>query len=371
MGECPINPTIRLLSWTAQTMFTTTGEQQQWFLEFGKSPMDICYSEEFKYLDRNRYNCTYTNDKSQYHTSDVILFRGRRLDQIAPPTERSPNQSWLFYEFEPPYKVWDKTNLSNYNSVFNLTSTYSEDSDIPYTYYKSKMCVRNATRYNELAGVDYTGKKTRVSPVGWMVSVCTTQSRREQYVDVLKKYVGVDVYGGCGSLKCGSNNMSTWTTDDCDRILFHEENSYKFYLAFENSLCEDYISEKLWRMMKLDVVPVVMGAVDYAKILPRDSYIDARDFSSARMLAAYLKHLHRNNSKYNQYLRNKNSLDCFNTVTYLPRLCALCKGLHDVRAQSHGQGKVRVVHDLSRFMSSRQCIQPRHFFRDRPDKVFL
>ena len=35
---------------------------------------------------------------------------------------------------------------------------------------------------------------------------------------------------------------------------------YKFYFAFENSLCDDYITEKFFNMLKHNIVPVVLGS---------------------------------------------------------------------------------------------------------------
>ena len=43
--------------------------------------------------------------------------------------------------------------------------------------------------------------------------------------------------------------------------------TYKFYLSFENSLCVDYITEKLWRILYFNVVPVVLGAADYSQFV--------------------------------------------------------------------------------------------------------
>ena len=40
--------------------------------------------------------------------------------------------------------------------------------------------------------------------------------------------------------------------------------SYKFYLAFENSWCNDYVTEKLWRTLKTDTVPIVLGGANYS-----------------------------------------------------------------------------------------------------------
>ena len=39
--------------------------------------------------------------------------------------------------------------------------------------------------------------------------------------------------------------------------------SYKFFLAFENSFCKDYISEKFFRYLSADVVVVARGSNEY------------------------------------------------------------------------------------------------------------
>ena len=49
---------------------------------------------------------------------------------------------------------------------------------------------------------------------------------------------------------------------------------YKFYLSFENSFCTDYITEKLWKVLNYDIVPIVMGGGNYTKYAPAKSYIN-------------------------------------------------------------------------------------------------
>ena len=66
------------------------------------------------------------------------------------------------------------------------------------------------------------------------------------------KYIDVDIYGECGSKKCPR------ASKDCYKIL---NSQYKFYLAFENSNCVDYITEKFFvNGLKYNILPVVMGA---------------------------------------------------------------------------------------------------------------
>ena len=64
-----------------------------------------------------------------------------------------------------------------------------------------------------------------MSDDGRLTKVC-----REKVVSLLSEFVNVDVFGKCGSLHCRRNNQ-----DFC----YGEMNkTYKFYLSFENSLCE-------------------------------------------------------------------------------------------------------------------------------------
>ena len=45
-----------------------------------------------------------------------------------------------------------------------------------------------------------------------------------------------------------------------DTAFFRWAARYKFTLAMENYACDDYITEKLWRPLRLGSVPIVFGA---------------------------------------------------------------------------------------------------------------
>jgi hypothetical protein len=61
---------------------------------------------------------------------------------------------------------------------------------------------------------------------------------RLNYARELGKYINVDIYGACGSKRCARSSA-----DKCFSLLDKE---YKFYLAFENSNCKNYITEKFF-----------------------------------------------------------------------------------------------------------------------------
>ncbi len=62
-----------------------------------------------------------------------------------------------------------------------------------------------------------------------------------KYAGQLAKYINLDIYGKCSGM-VGNKNVSL---KNCD-ISLGCLNQYKFYLAFENSNCVDYITEKFF-----------------------------------------------------------------------------------------------------------------------------
>ena len=68
-----------------------------------------------------------------------------------------------------------------------------------------------------------------------VIDLCTLSF---QYAQELALYIKVDIYGECGDKSCDRTKP-----ESCFKML---KNKYKFYLAFENSNCQYYITEKLF-----------------------------------------------------------------------------------------------------------------------------
>jgi len=130
------------------------------------------------------------------------------------------------------------------------------------------------------------------------------------------------------------------STGNKDWHYYHIENTnficlyreYKFYLAFENSNCKDYITEKFFvNGLNHDVIPIVMGArpEDYAIAAPSKSYIHVDDFDSPKELADYLHKLDQDDQLYNEYFKWKGTGEFINTKFF----CRVCSMLHDPKVQ--------------------------------------
>ncbi|MPC26836.1 Alpha-(1,3)-fucosyltransferase C [Portunus trituberculatus] len=158
---------------------------------------------------------------------------------------------------------------------------------------------------------------TRPRVAVWMASHCPTDSRREDLVAALQGFMSVTTVGKCGKMKCGKNHMDEY----CYRWIAA---SHLFYLSFENALCDDYKTEKLWTPMMHGMVPVVYGGASYRDTLPFDSYIDVSDFSSAAALANYLLYLATHPAAYLKYLQWRR----YWQVRRLVPWCDLCTAIH-------------------------------------------
>lgn len=66
----------------------------------------------------------------------------------------------------------------------------------------------------------------------------------------------------------GDEYLNTIDSDEFYKFIAR----YKFVIAYENSVCEDYITEKLWRPLILGVVPIYFGAPN-VQVIINTSYI--------------------------------------------------------------------------------------------------
>ena len=161
----------------------------------------------------------------------------------------------------------------------------------------------------------------------------------------------LDIYGDCGTLNCNKGS-----TTECYHML---EQNYKFYLSFENSYCDDYVTEKFFSILKFQIVPIVFGGANYSSKAPPGSYIDARKFESAQELANYLKILDADDTLYQKYFYWKQYYQIRNNNYDIQlSMCGLCARLHFDQAN-------KVYHNIEKWW-----VLDSHCKKNRPNSVF-
>ncbi len=288
----------------------------------------------FEDLGCSEQRCSITDDKAAANAAHAILVHIRDIsDPSQLPRRRSRQQRWIFYNLESPHHT--ETNLTKFNGVFNWTSTYSSESDIPSPYGKYREFHKGDFERNASVAYGASRRVTRSNNArlatksrlgAWFVTNCKAKNNRQEYVDALQKNMMIDIYGFCGNFKC----------HDRESCLDMLKQKYKFYIAFENSNCREYISEKFWyNALEHNILPVVMGADkdEYESVAPPHSFIHVDDFPSAKDLARYLKLLYKNNKLYNEYFRWQHQGTASSEINYLPSKssywCSLCEALHN------------------------------------------
>lgn len=189
------------------------------------------------------WQCETSDNQTDVESYDAILFHLRSWSSSDLPKTRSARQRYIVWSVESAaWRIFVDTRPMA--GFFNWTMTYRWDSDIvnPYGYIRPNGSVPLHPDRDEMrrmlsqaaSGTNHAANKTKMA--AWFVSNCYSLSGRNEFVEQLKKYVPVDVYGKCGTMVCGRK--------DEEECRHRTAAKYKFYLSLENSLCLDYITEK-------------------------------------------------------------------------------------------------------------------------------
>lgn len=225
-------------------------------------------------------NCYLTDNIEHFDNItqfDAILFNSIEVHddpELPLPAARATYQRYIFVSPESPvnYPI-----NNNYNNFFNWTWTYKLNSDNLFTYVavmntngkvigpKLDMHWMNVREMEKPRNDVISILKNKIYAVAWFVSHCNTASNRENYVTFLRNELNVyglrlDIFGRCPVLcnqRCPIENMN-----HCYSLL---KEKYFFYLAFENSMSEDYVTEKVLTATKNLAVPVVYGGANYTR----------------------------------------------------------------------------------------------------------
>lgn len=188
----------------------------------------------FSYLEKKGLIVVVQNNPdiviySEYLTKNYNLNKNRVLYYV----ENLPQKDWIF-NYSMSYKSMDNKNFNFYNFFYYpyFDEITSNNLSEVYLYLKNKPKFKNINFI-------YTNKKGIL---------------RNKYFNFLSKYKKIDSYGR------HKNNMGLLPST---RFHFLQKNEilsdYKYTVAFENSIGDGYISEKIWQPLCLNSIPIYFG----------------------------------------------------------------------------------------------------------------
>lgn len=245
-------------------------------------------------------SCLITKSRTEFQNPDVsaFMYYGTDVDWNDLPLPRKPQHMWALLHEESPKNNWVLATEKGIE-LFNFTATCSRYSSYPLHlhFFHSIERLMQPIRYP-------TQLKSRGSlgQVIFMQSDCDPPSDRDSYIEELMKYIDVDSYGRCLHNKDLPEELQNPLTFNSEGVM-NIVGKYKFAIAFENAICNDYITEKFWRPLYAGVVPIVRGSPTVKDWAPSEkSIIVAEDFPTPKDLADYLKFLDGNDAEYEKYL---------------------------------------------------------------------
>jgi alpha-1,3-fucosyltransferase len=306
----------------------------------------------FEKLECVETKCVITTNRTliDIEKFDSIVFSGSELwDDI--PAVRHQNQMYVFATLDPPTKML--RNLSYDANFFNMTMTYRLDSDIFFGGGRFQHVIKQYYLYphKENKWIPFNNKffnkklvemaKQKTKDVLYIDSGCWMQSQANKIIDSLSKLMDVDIVKPCNKKGCPiSNDLAT-----------KFNTTYKFIAVFENSLCDDYLSEKVFIAMEHYVIPIVYSGVEYEHYLPHHSYIDANHFESVEKLADHLKMLSSNPNEYIKYFHWKTYYRALYSVDF----CGLCVDMH----KPNHHERISIYNDIEKWWLKGFCSKPK------------
>ena len=277
-----------------------------------------------------QYRCRLTDDRSRYTVSDALMFHMRcpsyvkDMTTLAAERARPPNQRWVLYNRESASWMKGK-DLIPANGLVNWTMGYRRDNDI----YIPTAVIKKG-QYQDGFDPNKNYMEGKPGHVAVLMSMCNWggYKDRSNYINLLRRSgLHVDIHGNCGK-KCGKD------FETCAKAL----RTYKFVLAFENSLCDDYITEKAYKNgFRLGGIPIVMSKANVtdASILPPGSFINGLAFPNTAALIDHINKVGKDPALYNSYFEWRAnwtfsfvSEDEGHVVFSNEYYCPLCEKLH-------------------------------------------
>lgn len=227
--------------------------------------------------------------------------------QTAPLLPINPSISIWGIIFEESPVFCKECYIDNVLTLFNYSSTYSRYSTVPFPL-QWMLALNNIT--SKMYFVETSKKNSflnEISPIVYLQSNCETSTQRDVYIKELMKYQSIDSYGQCLNnkkipIELQRDYLLKFNSVEILRLIA----KYKFVIAIENAVCEDYITEKFWRAIHLGVVPIYFGSPSIRDWFPNNkSAILLQDFPTPKLMSEHIDKLMQDDNLYEEYLEHK------------------------------------------------------------------
>ncbi|GMT33849.1 hypothetical protein PFISCL1PPCAC_25146, partial [Pristionchus fissidentatus] len=266
--------------------------------------------------------CSISENPKDFSRANAVLFHNADFDM------KYKGDVIKKRNYEIPYVLWSLESPANdifrpRENFVNWTMTYRRDSDIWYPYGRMIKRKTNVTvDFEEI----WKWKKESLPPATWLASNCYAANGRSVIVARMEELgFKVDKWGKCGkpAPSCAGVQLQG---DSCVVKLIRP---YKFYLAFENSNCVDYVTEKFYEtLLSRMAVPIVLDRKIYEDLgIPSSTFIALSDFATMAEAIVHINKVAEDKNEYLKYHRWREQYEVIPEHNDGTGFCTLCKRL--------------------------------------------
>ena len=295
MARPPLHRKARILSeWTRSAML------QRGMLRARRAPADrdiiLIYNGRFGWPDRSPPapppGFELSTDLRLFNEARAVIFHIPSLGNID-HLEKPEGQLWVarWKECEA-HARFSRAADREFMSRFDLTLSHRLNADVLNGYFNLRLYENGESQLR-------VEPRSKHGLAAIFMSGTLDVSGRTRYLSELMRHMPVSSYGRV------LRNQRV-RPDRGRPTLLETIGRFKFTLAFENAIAEDYVTEKFYDPLYAGSVPVYLGAPNVERLAPaKDCYIDVRDFSGPRELAERLLELDADDEEYRKFFEWK------------------------------------------------------------------
>lgn len=318
-------------------------------------PTELPPGMEPRYHACKQSHCDVSIGQSNLAAADVVmvsLSEVKNFTKLVELRQGRRDQYWVHLSARPPPingADRDDEALANYKMVdhlFNFTMSYRydhsfyffdresylldsllltkreidfrSDSDIPihpFIFSKAEG-KRDTDLLKEL--------ELRERTVAWMPNRCDQNS--DSYVNRLRLSLNVDVIGVCGSnyIWCSGETLTNISSECANWVRMN----YMFMLVVDDAFCTKFISPEIFKVLEMNLIPIVVSAYNKIDVFPQGSVIHAGG-ESADSLVELIKTFQvlTHHAIYERFFSWRQKFDIWKPNT----ICGLCDRIKTFR----------------------------------------
>ena len=201
----------------------------------------------------------------------------------------------------------------------------------PWTMFKDKQPEKDPWSTNNIQTPHLPFSNVKKAGI-FIARNCASKSKREDLVRFLMRHLPIDSVSSC------LNNVHMTPSEKKDKGKMMRR--YAFYLAFENEITKDYITEKLWWTFSAGVLPIYFGAPNANDHVPEHSMVNVHDYPDRIKLVEHLKQILNDEALYDSYhaWRYKPLPESFIRKYNFTHVHSECRTCRWAAAKVHGLG---------------------------------